>query len=48
VTLGSVDGDPGVHIEMHIFVGSKAGWDQIGGDAPQFEEFPHSPSGARR
>src|SRR3954463_3583741 len=24
VTLGSVDGDPGVRIDMHIFVGSKA------------------------
>ena len=40
VTLGSIDGDPGVQIEMHIFVGSKAPWDQIGGDAPQFLEFP--------
>lgn len=40
VTLGSVDGDPGVQIEMHIFVGSKAPWDHIGGSAPQFEEFP--------
>ena len=40
VTLGSVDGDPGVEIEMHIFVGSKAPWDHIGGTAPQFAEFP--------
>jgi len=38
--LGSVDDDPGVEIEMHIFVGSKAPWDHIGGDAPQFEELP--------
>ncbi|HEX2463039.1 MAG TPA: GFA family protein [Thermoanaerobaculia bacterium] len=38
VTLGSVDGDPGVEIEMHIFVASKAPWDHIGGDAPQFDE----------
>ena len=38
VTLGTVDGDPGVQIEAHIFVGSKAPWDHIGGDAPQFEE----------
>lgn len=37
VTLGCVDGDPGVEIEMHIFVGSKAPWDHIGGRAPQFE-----------
>jgi hypothetical protein len=41
VTLGCVDGDPGVEIGMHIFVGSKAPWDHIGGDAPQFEEFPN-------
>jgi len=40
VTLGSVDGDPGVKIEMHIFVASKAPWDHIGGDAPQFAEHP--------
>jgi len=38
VTLGTVDGDPGVEIEAHIFVGSKASWDHIGGLAPQFVE----------
>jgi len=42
VTLGSVDGDPGVDVQMHIFVGSKASWDHIGGAAPQFEEGPLS------
>lgn len=40
VTLGSVDGDPGVAIEMHLFVGSKAPWEHIGGSAPQFDGFP--------
>lgn len=40
VTLGSVNGDPGVEIEMHLFVDSKASWDHIGGPAPQHEEFP--------
>lgn len=40
VTLGSVDGDPGVEISMHIFVGSRAPWDHVGGDAPQFQERP--------
>jgi hypothetical protein len=40
VALGTVDGDPGVRIEMHIFVGSKAPWDCIGGEAPQFTGFP--------
>ena len=38
LTLGCVDGDPGVQIEKHIFVGSKAPWDHIGGDAPQFHK----------
>jgi len=40
LTLGSVNGDPGVQIEQHVFVGSKAPWDHIGGNAPQFEEHP--------
>jgi len=44
VTLGSVDGDAGVAIEMHLFVGSKASWDHIGGSAPQFDEFPPAAS----
>lgn len=42
VTLGSVDGDPGVQIAYHLFVGSKAPWDHIGGDAPQHGEAPPS------
>lgn len=42
VTLGTVDGDPGIAIDRHIFVGSKAPWDHIGGDAPQFEEGPEA------
>lgn len=40
VALGTVDGDPGVEIERHIYVGSKAPWDHIGGSAPQYEEMP--------
>jgi hypothetical protein len=40
VTLGTVDGDPGVQIAMHTFVGSKAAWDHIAGSAPQFDEGP--------
>ena len=43
VTLGTVDGDPGVQLEVHTFVGSKAPWDHIGGSAPQFDaEYPSS------
>lgn len=40
VMLGPLNDDPGIVIEKHIFTGSKASWDEIGGDAPQFEEFP--------
>ena len=40
VTLGSVDGDPGIQIGMHIFVDSRAPWDHIGGTAPQFAQSP--------
>jgi hypothetical protein len=39
VALGTVNGDPGVEIRVHIFVGSKAPWDHIGGTAPQFEKW---------
>ncbi len=38
LTLGCIDGDPGVEIERHIFVGSKARWDHIGGNAKQYAE----------
>ncbi len=41
LTLGSVDDDPGVEIEMHIFVESKAPWDHIGGHAPQYAGHAH-------
>ena len=44
VTLGTVDGDPGVQIEMHMFVESKAPWDHIGGNAPQFKEGSPNPN----
>ena len=38
VPAGLLDDDPGLAIGGHIFVGSKAAWDQIAGGAPQFEE----------
>ncbi len=38
ITLGSLNGNPPVTIKKHIFVGSKACWDDIGGDAPQYEK----------
>jgi len=41
VTLGCVDGDPGVEIGMHIFVGSKAAWEVLPEGVNAFEEGPH-------
>lgn len=48
VTLGCVEGDPGVEIAIHIFVGSRAPWDHIGGDAPQFAAGPEPELGSAR
>ena len=38
VTLGTVEGDPGIKPGSHIFVGSKAQWHDIYDDLPQIEE----------
>jgi len=38
VPAGALDDDPGVSVAGHIWVGSKAPWDEIAGDAPRFEE----------
>ena len=40
VTLGCVNGDPGVEIVRHIFVGSKAAWEVLPEGVPTFEEGP--------
>jgi hypothetical protein len=40
VTLGTVDGDPGVRPRSNIFVGSKAPWYDITDDLPKFDEWP--------
>lgn len=34
VPAGLLDDDPGLRVAGHIFVGSKASWDEIAGDAP--------------
>ncbi len=39
VTLGTVEGDPGVRPRGHIFVGSKAPWYEITDDLPQFDAW---------
>ena len=38
VPVGILDDDPGTRVEQHIFVGSKAPWDDIAGSAPQYQE----------
>ncbi len=38
VPAGSLDDDPGSRVEQHIYVGSKAEWDEISGDAPRHKE----------
>ncbi len=38
VPAGSLDDDPGTRVEQHIYIGSKAAWDEIAGDAPQYKE----------
>ena len=40
ITLGSVEGDPGIEPECHIFVGSKADWHPISDSLPQYNEWP--------
>ena len=40
IPAGTLDADPGPRVAGHIFVGSKASWDIIGDDAPQFDKFP--------
>jgi hypothetical protein len=38
VPAGSLDDDPKVRSELHIFVDSKAPWDEIHGPQVQFRE----------
>ncbi|MBV2119901.1 MAG: GFA family protein [Candidatus Thiodiazotropha sp. (ex Ctena orbiculata)] len=39
VTLGCVDGEPGLKVGKHIFMGSKAFWETNPADVLQFDEF---------
>ena len=39
IPAGLLDDDSGVDVTRHIFVGDKAGWDVIGDDAPQYDEY---------
>lgn len=38
VTLGCVNGEPEVKLARHIYVGSKASWETIADDVPQYLE----------
>ena len=38
IPAGLLDSDPGVRVRGHIFVGSKAPWDEIAGDAPKYRD----------
>lgn len=38
VTLGCVNGDPGIEIGRHIYVASKASWEVIPDDVLQYQE----------
>ena len=40
ITLGTVEGDPGIVPEAHIFAASKAAWHEIHDGLPQFDEWP--------
>lgn len=40
VPMGSLDDDPGIRPQAHIWVGSKATWEEITDSLPQMEEGP--------
>ena len=40
IALGTLDDDPSVRPESHIFVGSKAPWFEITDGLPQFPDYP--------
>ncbi len=42
VPAGTLDTDPGIRAEAHIFGGSKAPWFEITGDVPRHAEMPPS------
>ncbi|HEX7112045.1 MAG TPA: GFA family protein [Mizugakiibacter sp.] len=43
VTLGTLVDAPSIRPSAHLFVGSKAPWDTITDDLPQYAEFPPAP-----
>lgn len=45
IPMGTLDDDPGLRPQLHIFVGSKAPWFEITDDLPQYREFPPGAGG---
>jgi len=37
--MGTLDDDPGLRRQAHIFVGSKAPWYEITDELPRYEEY---------
>jgi len=40
LALGTLDGDPGLRPERHVFVANKAPWFEITDDLPQHQGWP--------
>jgi len=40
ITLGTLEGDPGIRPARHVFVDSKASWYSLDGDLPRFHIYP--------
>jgi len=38
--MGTLDNDPGIRPQFHVFVGSKASWFEIADQLPRFDRFP--------
>ena len=42
IQAGALDDDPGIRPVLHLFVASKAAWEEITDALPQFDEYPPS------
>jgi hypothetical protein len=40
IQVGALDDDPGIRPELHLFVASKAPWEEITDGLPQYDEYP--------
>jgi len=40
IMLGPLNGNPNIKLSAHIFVGSKASWDEVGSEISQYDEWP--------